>query len=291
MQVSEKNLTVTPSGNYYLWAFNHDHNDCHLFSAASPYGPWIYRGNWQQTTSTARPAPPAGYNQGHFTSGAVAWDPQTAYFHCIPHSARGPNNRYQETFILRSRDGRRWEHLRSSPIIPAGGPGSYDEWHTGYARFLTDPRGNIARPNGQIHIFYRAAGTNVGGSPDLVTLAGTVSTDFVNWSKHATNPLFRPNLAGNFHLGSAWFHNSWTTLFWEMGSGNLGVPTFYARKSSQQNLPFTAWNAALPAQPFYVAPTAGALGPSYIVSNQHFMVYPAADVTGQKIEVHLAAAV
>lgn len=292
LQVSSKNLTVTPSGNYYLWAFSHDQNECHLFSAASPYGPWSYQGLWQQLGTSSRPAPPSGYNAGHFTSGAVAWDPQTRYFYCIPHSARGTGanyNRWQETFILRSRDGRNWEHLRTGPIIPCGGSGSYDQFHTGYGRFLTDPYGNIVRPNGLIHIFYRGVALDATG--EILTMAGAYSSDFVNWNKHATNPLFRPNPAGNFHLGTAWFHNAWTTLMYQMGPGNSGVPVFYMRKSSQTNLPFTAWNAALPATPFYEAPAASALGPSYVIhNNQHFMAYPAVNASLQ-YEVHLATAV
>lgn len=233
LQVSGKNLTVTPNSNYYLWAFNHDHNNCHRFSAASPYGPWTYHGDWVQAGTSSRPAPGGSYDQGHFTSGAVAWDPQTRYFYCIPHSARGTGanyNRWQETFILRSLDGHSWENFRTGPIIPCGGVGSYDEYHTGYGRFLTDAHGNIARPNGLIHIFYRAIGRNLAGSPDISgTVAGTYSSDFVTWSKYPTNPLFRPNPSGNFHLGTAWFHNAWTSLMWQMGPHNSGAPVFYLR--------------------------------------------------------------
>lgn len=293
MQVSGKNLTVTPNNSWYLWAFNHDHNNCHRFSASSPYGPWTYHGDWVLAGTSSRPAPGGSYNQGHFTSGAVAWDPQTRFFYCIPHSARGTGanyNRWQETFILRSRDGHSWENFRAGPIIPCGG--SYDEFHTGYGRFLTDPYGNIVRPNGLIHIFYRAIGRDLAGNPDVSpTVAGAYSSDFVSWNKHATNPLFRPNAAGNFHLGSAWFHNSWTSLMFQTGPQNSGVPVFQIRKSSQQNLPFTAWQAALPAVPFYEAPVSGALGPSYVVHNgQHFMAYPAVNAASLKYEVHLATA-
>ena len=102
---SVRNAPVAPSGNYYLWAFNHDHNDCHLFSAASPYGPWSYRGNWQGVGTARpqrrRPVTTRATSRLERSPGIPRRASSTAF-----HSARGTGanyNRWQETFILRSR--------------------------------------------------------------------------------------------------------------------------------------------------------------------------------------------
>jgi hypothetical protein len=194
--------TMLPLGRYianpldawYLWAWRHDSFPrLQLYTAPSPEGPFTDRGFYQ-----GPPAPgyPAGYDQTHFSSGDIVWDPIGHRLIATPHSIRTSQNSgnaepCQDSFLMESRDGVTWSWLDgdNSPRLLCGPPGSIDSIHTGYGRLLRDLDGWLTTFQGRYWWIYRAQRHDAaaGRLPTLTTytpaLASSPSLSAHPWRK------------------------------------------------------------------------------------------------------------
>lgn len=252
--------------DWYLWFWTHDTPICRIYSAPTPAGPYSDRGLCEL------PSPPPGWNPNHFSSGDVVWDRETQRFYATPHGidTSGGVYRGQDTFLVQSSDGIHWTHVRSDPILPHGPPGSFDERHAGYGRFLKDYDGNIKRFDGSALFYYRGELWPVGGSRPRYSLGLATSPDLSNWSKRPRE-LMTPLGGALFNLGSALYAEGRFWIIWTVRFGS----TVLRKRGRRPDDPYD-WDEGI-GTPIYRHPTPLSAG-SYVLdraSGRHHFPFTA----------------
>jgi hypothetical protein len=270
--------------DWYLWFWTHDAPICRIFTAPTPAGPYTDRG------PCSLPTPPPGWDPHHFSAGDVVWDTETRRFYATPHSIDSSGGKYrgQATFLIQSSNGIDWTFVRSDPVVPYGPPGSFDERHAGYGRFLKDYDGNIKRFDGSALFYYRGELWPGGVARRARYALGlATSSDLSSWSKRPKE-LATPLGGARFDLGSALYGDGRFWIIWTVRFGN----TVLRKGGRRPDDPYD-WDASV-GTPIYRHPTPLSAG-SYVLdraSGRHHFPFtalvPPAPGSICRAELHLA---
>jgi hypothetical protein len=211
---------------WMLWAWHHDTDQAHFHAWSAP----TIEGPYTALPDLLRPSSgfPAGYQQNHFSSGDVVWDPVGGRLIASPHSqltsiASGNAEVCQNSFLAQSTDGTTWTWLDAdnSPRLVCGPAGSIDSVHTGYGRLLRDLDGILTTNAGRYWWMYRAQRHDAGSSVTFYT----------------------PALASNASLSGLW--QSGVKAF-DTATQNTGLIAFDSFLSAGNGRPSTFYGSGSP---------------------------------------------
>jgi hypothetical protein len=231
---------------WYLWAWHHDSfPELHLWTAPRPEGPYTSRSVFH-----GPPAPgyPANYQQSHFSSGDIVWDPVGRRLVGSPHSLRlnssGNGEASQDSFLMQSTDGLTWTWLDgvNAPRLLCGPVGSIDSVHTGYGRLLRDLEGFLTTYQGRYWWLYRAQRHDAGANKSTYytpALASSPSLAAYPWTKHGQAFGTAQAETGLFGIGSFVRAASRHSVYYGEGSAVLVPTAQYLNTSKALDFAFT----------------------------------------------------
>lgn len=197
---------------YYMWVWTHDSPVQRVYSGPRVTGPWTLR---RENRAVPQGFDATTFDDTHWSSGDVVWDPKTKRFLSTPHSIYRARS-VQSSFLMTSRDGLTWQLKSPRPVVDAGATG-FDSNQATYGRFLRDWDGNVVRDRqGRIVWYYRGTARDAARHETYTLAAATTRTlDGSPWRR--AGQIATPNGGGIFALGSALWTRNGAWIVWSIG--------------------------------------------------------------------------